>query len=264
MHNCFSSHLEAQSSSSGSVQLCLRRAFTRRATPFPRAWAPRAVPGPPRKSSRLVIRSRRHRSRLWRRGFIKGVPKITQKAQSTGTMTNIGPAAYHLHQQQAHLAHGYGSPAPGLSFPPSFPQQQYSQSQHVAQRQQAPVPHNYQQFQQQNFAYGHFQPQSNAPVGPSTSSSKFQHVEDPIPERVTLAGIGLHFLACHTCQNRRLTDLGIKLRKQCILQPRTVSRSLLRTRQCQCPKLDRHPIQVLVPSRLRVWQHLANHPSRIL
>src|SRR5271156_3162366 len=90
-------------------------------------------------------------------------------------MTNIGPAAYHLHQQPGHLGHGYGSLAHGPSFPPSFPTQQYSQPQYSAQQQQAPPPHTYQQFQQQNFSYGNFQPQSNASLALATSSSKCEN-----------------------------------------------------------------------------------------
>lgn len=89
-------------------------------------------------------------------------------------MTNIGPAAYHLHQQQGHLGHGYGNPPAGPSFPPSFPPQQYSQPQYSAQTQAAPVQHNYQQFQQQNLAYGNFNPQLNPSAGPLTSSGKCQ------------------------------------------------------------------------------------------
>lgn len=124
-------------------------------------------------------------------------------------MTNIGPTAYHLHQQPG--LHGYGSSAPGPSFPPSFPPQQYSQPQpqYSTQPQQAPPQQIYQQFRQPNLTYGNLQSQPNAHLGPSTSSGKLSNtrVEDHIPERVTLAATSLHPPICYTLSKQQADQL---------------------------------------------------------
>lgn len=124
-------------------------------------------------------------------------------------MTNIGPAAYHLHQQPGHLGHGYGSLAHGPSFPPSFPTQQYSQPQYSAQQQQAPPPNTYQQFQQQNFSYGNFQPQSNASLALATSSSKCENEWHTIFQSCNPSyHCSCIAPACHTCQKRHADRTG--------------------------------------------------------
>jgi hypothetical protein len=181
-------------------------------------------------------------------------------------MTNIGPAAYHLHQQQGHLGHGYGSPAAGSSFPPSVPPQQYSQPQYSAQRQPAPVQHNYQQFQQQNLAYGNFQPQSNASIGSLTSSGKCQTRRSPQHAGACNRSreLGCISPVCYTCQNRALTNLAIKLLNQYIPRRHIVSLLLLRVHQCQRPNPGRHPTQGPDPSSLTSWPRLANPSSQIL
>lgn len=88
-------------------------------------------------------------------------------------------------------------------------------------------------------------------------------MEVHIPERVTVAAIGLHFPVCYNLSNCALTNLAIKLLNQYTLQRRIVSLSILGVHRCQRRKADRHLIQGPVPSSLKPWQRLANPSSQI-
>lgn len=85
MHNCFSSHLKAQSSSFERVQLCLKRALTHRSHRFPLCSGPRAVPCQARKSPCAVIRSGSHSKPLLLATWIhQGRPAFDQKSPIDG------------------------------------------------------------------------------------------------------------------------------------------------------------------------------------